>query len=155
MKKMRLYLSLLTGILAGCTQIESELPSGPNTIAGRAKLMTGQYTRSCEDVTIVLATEATSRKIEPFLGSPQNGFVREMYFREIENDPDYARFSRKADCGSDGNFLFRDLPAGTYYIVARVTWLLGHAHHGGFLLRKADVSKSIDGVLVMDSRPGA
>lgn len=153
--KKQLYLPLLTVILAGCAQFQSELPLGSNRIEGRAALTTGQYTKSCEDVTVVLATEATSRKIEPFLGLPRNGFVREPFFREIENDPDYARFSRKADCGSDGNFLFRDLSGGTYYIVARVTWLLGHAHHGGFLLRKVDVSKSIDGILMMDSRPGA
>jgi hypothetical protein len=153
--KKRHYLTLLTVILARCAQIHSELPPGPNRIVGRAALTTGQYTQPCEDVTIVLATKATSRKIEPFLGLPRNGFVREPFFREMENDPDYARVSRNVGCGADGAFQFRDLPGGTYYIVARATWLLGHAHHGGFLLRKIDVSKSIDGLLVMDSRPDA
>jgi hypothetical protein len=138
---------ILTGVLAlgGCVPFGQDTESGNISLEGRAVLISGSYTRTCEDITLARATDDTSKKISALSQAP-DGFVSALNFRAVEVDNDFARVSRTAECDSDGHFQFSNLPAGHYFLVARITGLLGHAHRGGFLIRRIDIAGAVQGI---------
>lgn len=131
--------------LGGCAPVGQDSESGNNSLEGHATLMRGSHARACDDVALVRVNDATSRMISALPSRP-DGFVRALDFRAIEVDPEYARVSRSAPCDRDGHFLLVGLPAGRYYLVARLTWLLGHTLQGGFLIRPVDVFGAVQGI---------
>jgi hypothetical protein len=41
-------------------------------------------------------------------------------------------------CAADGGFSFRGVPGGKYHLIARITWAMCWAHHGGYVVRNID-----------------
>jgi hypothetical protein len=72
------------------------------------------------------------------------------YFREIANnvlsgktsqiepirDPAYASIIKKSQCDGQGNFTFRDLPNGSFFLLTQVKWSVGYEAQGGALMKE-------------------
>lgn len=43
-------------------------------------------------------------------------------FANVQNDPNYAAFTRKTKAESNGRFVFEDVAAGEYFVATTVTW---------------------------------
>ena len=59
----------------------------------------------------------------------------------IPDEPDFYKSLKKTVCNADGDFEFEDLPAGDYYIIAKVTWDIGKVFdEGGTLMKKVSIA---------------
>lgn len=54
-------------------------------------------------------------------------------------DPRYKLLLRKSRCDAQGNFAFRDLPAGDWFVVTDDFWTAGGNRQGSGLLRRVTV----------------
>ncbi|MDN5927426.1 MAG: hypothetical protein L0I29_10165 [Hyphomicrobiales bacterium] len=67
-------------------------------------------------------------------------------------DPRLNAVTRHTVCGTGGNFTFRNLPRGRWYVFTRVRWSAGDAGMtGGDLIGEADTSAGT-GRIVLDDR---
>lgn len=53
----------------------------------------------------------------------------------------FSTLKRTTTCDAAGNFRFRQLPAGSYLLVARVVWTVGSSRQGGFLMDTVTVDE--------------
>jgi hypothetical protein len=125
---------------------------GPNSVAGHAALIMNDYARGCEEVALVPSNGATSKILSGLLNPARGNFVGEVQFWEAERNPDYERLSRHVDCDANGKFHFENVPAGDYYLVAQITWLIRLAHRGGFVIQPISVSGPMTGLEILASR---
>jgi hypothetical protein len=146
MKVCMPHLLASMALLGGCAYRVDDLPKGINTLAGHAVLIMGGYSRGCEEVALVSANDQTSKILSDALKPDHGGFVGEVAFREIEEKVGYQKSARHVGCDEKGNFHFEDIPAGDYYLVARITWLVRLAHRGGFIIRSIPVSGPMTGI---------
>ncbi len=56
-------------------------------------------------------------------------------------DPRYKALLRQSRCDARGNFAFRDLPAGDWYVVTGDFWTVGGNQKRDGLLRRVTVSE--------------
>jgi hypothetical protein len=67
-------------------------------------------------------------------------------------DPRIVAVTHRAVCDTDGNFTFRNLPRGRWYVFTRVRWSAGDAGMtGGDLIGEADTSAGAGRVVLDDS----
>jgi hypothetical protein len=152
---MRCFSGCLLSIslaLCGCSHIRTALPSGSNTVSGRASLTAGGYSRPCEEVILVSATPSLARRVESFLSNSRDGFTGAITMDPIDSDPDFERLSRTSECRDDGRFSFAGVADGRYYLIAQVTGLLKLSHRGGFIVRAIDLPSTANPVDMSVSR---
>jgi hypothetical protein len=66
-------------------------------------------------------------------------------------DPRFNAVTRRTTCDTDGNFTFKGLPRGKWYVFTRVRWSAGDAGmQGGDLIGEADTSVGSARVLLGD-----
>jgi hypothetical protein len=58
--------------------------------------------------------------------------------------PAYFTLSHKAVCDAQGNFQFKNVAAGTYYVVTRITWRVPgrYTEEGGALMQRVTVTET-------------
>lgn len=161
--KKYLWLSFTAATLASCTTIPSTPPFeptttfnasdvawsrgvGPNTVDGNALLRTrGGDVRTCagEEV-FLIADSAYARERITYLyaGALDRGF---NYSRPIADGPlAYKESHRRTTCDAQGDFSFRDIPDGTYYVTTRVVWeapgQYALSSQGGALMHRVELT---------------
>lgn len=121
---------------------------GPNTITGIARVSTGGKPRTCASLPVRLAPDSdyTRKRIAGLYGDDDEGFVdaRSAQRLRAQQDVDkrYEISLKTAVCDASGNFAFRNLPDGTYYVLAPVVWKnkLGEVAEGGFYMQRVTVT---------------
>ncbi|MBL3571810.1 hypothetical protein JMJ94_20355 [Rhodovulum visakhapatnamense] len=116
------------------------LASGSAQIDGQAFFRQkggGVVTCAGEQVALAPATPYQQERIQIIYGSVEGG-ARTTAFGNVppEIDSRAEAMSRKSVCDADGNFTFRGLAAGDYYVVTRAVWSIGGAPQGGLLSKR-------------------
>jgi len=69
---------------------------------------------------------------------PANAYTEELVTRRYYNrvklkpaDPQYAKYVRRTHPDDDGHFIFRNLPAGSYYVSAHLHWSVPSTYTDG------------------------
>lgn len=127
--------------------------AGNNTITGSAVLRTvGGEVRSCGgfEVDLIPAVQYSAERMAHLYGNAQRGYqpVPTLFQSTVTfaNDPiDYQLVGRKSACDAQGNFEFRDLPDGGYFVVVPIVWSVPTGAYssepqGGRLMRRVDVA---------------
>lgn len=118
---------------------------GSGSIYGQALLLIhAGDVRTCAGLLALLRPKsnyADERNLAVF-GSTEHGFFSSSsrQVRFSSDDPAYEQFSKSATCDAQGNFVFRDLPAGQYYVVAPVVWQADGSNSGGLLMQAVSLS---------------
>ena len=91
-------------------------------LAGHATLITGGYSRGCEDVILLPVTPEVDQRFTQFGNLDNDHFIGEFAFRSAIVGQEIQRLRREVECAGDGAFLFPNVPSGEYLLIARVTW---------------------------------
>ena len=113
------------------------LKKGKGVIKGRAFLITdhGRITCKNQEVKLIPVSEYSKERMLWLYKSTEEGF-RRIEEGMIKFTPDrsiYYSLLKVTRCDKNGNFLFKDLPEGEYFIVADVVL---NSPSGGSLFRK-------------------
>ncbi len=98
-------------------------------------------------------------------GSPVYLMPSTPFFREAVNllrvgknpqigqklDPAYNAVLKQSQCDAQGNFLFTNLPPGSWFVVTEVKWIVGYNQQGGGLLREVSTNNNEIQVLLTDN----
>ncbi len=92
---------------------------------------------------------ATERFNHLYAGAPQVGAIKIASVYSQRNraqfTPDsnlYQQYMHKTACDAQGNFEFKNVKHGPYYITVGVTWQAGNAHQGGVLSTQVNISSN-------------
>jgi len=122
---------------------------GRNIIAGAATLGTESgKVRTCASLPVRLAPDSdyTRARIARLYGDDDEAFVDARSARRLREraqvDKQYERSLKSSVCDAQGRFAFRNLPDGTYYVLAPVVWKnkLGEVANGGFFMQRVTVA---------------
>lgn len=124
--------------------------AGPNAIAGVAQLETGDgKLKTCASLPVRLAPDSTytRKRVELLYGDTDSGFVDAQEAHRVRAKPGatatkaYERSLKAAVCDQQGRFAFRNLPDGTYYVMAPVVWRnkQGEVKEGGFFMQRITI----------------
>ena len=141
----RLILLGLFGASA-CSEVPQSTQVGPNSLAGHATLISGGYSRVCEDVVLLPVTTEIDQRSAPFGDLTDGQFIGEHTLRPAIVDHEIQSLRRQAECARDGAFLFKEVPVGQYLLIARVTWSVRWARHGGYLVRKIIAAENMNDI---------
>ncbi len=114
------------------------LKKGKGVIKGRAFLITGHGRINCknQEVKLIPASEYAKERMLWLYKSTQEGFRRidEGTIKFIPERSIYYSLLKITRCDQNGNFLFKDLPEGEYFIIADIVL---NSPLEGSLFRKA------------------
>lgn len=134
---------------------------GRNTIFGVARLTAnGGKPRTCASLQVRLAPDSdyVRTRIERLYGDNDEGFVDARSAQRLRTqqnvDRSYESALKTAVCDPNGNFAFRNLPDGTYYVLAPVVWKnkLGEVAEGGFYMQRVTVAGGETRTVTLASR---
>jgi hypothetical protein len=146
---LRIWLLFAVGsFMSACTTyaLPSDSPNlahGNNTVIGSARLIYSahDFIRDCDgqDVYLIPARPDVVSRMTQAFGSPDNSFVSGRMQDEFLDKSD-RDVSRRAECSDGGKFRFADVPDGSYYVFARIMWLIGHGQNAGNLAAVINVA---------------
>lgn len=119
--------------------------SGPASISGQAFVRQrggGIVTCAGEAVDLVPAGQFATERITQIYGSSQGGFINALQGVSQANvPPEYLSMVRRATCDAQGNFEFRGVANGSYYILTSVLWTVGNQiiPEGGGLSQRVEI----------------
>jgi hypothetical protein len=136
---------------------------GANTIVGTAKLKAGDgVTRSCASLSVRLAPDSdyTRYRVERLYGDADTAYVSATEAKRVRAQtgadvtPAYEKSLKAAKCDANGHFTFKNLPDGTYYVMAPVVWRgkVGEVSEGGFFMQRVTVEGGETARLAMNIR---
>ncbi len=114
------------------------LKKGDGVIKGKVYIDSdnGRITCKNQEVKLIPVSEYSKERMLWLYKSTEEGF-RKVEEGEIKFIPDrsiYYSLMKITKCDENGNFLFKDLPEGEYFIVVNVIW---NSPTNGSLFRKA------------------
>jgi len=116
---------------------------GTGEIKGEAFLRQnggGVVTCAGREVTLVPSTAYSDERFLFLFKNNEKGYSP-VYRRVISvPNPEYASFTRKTRCDSQGKFKFTGLQSGNYYVAGDVIWVIGGLSQGGSLMQKVNVN---------------
>lgn len=120
---------------------------GSSKLEGQAFFQTrGGQPRTCAGtkVSIYPVTQYAKERIVAIYGNDNKGFNSAFSGKKVkfsDTDPQYLEHSRSAVCDAQGNFEFDSLSAGSYYVIASITWIVDNAFitEGGALMEKVSL----------------
>ncbi len=124
--------------------------NGSNIIQGNALLRTviGEV-RTCAgyEARITTVTPYSTERVRIIYGTESQGY-RDAYGANLEFDPKNDHYDavagRRTTCDSAGNFEFRNVADGEYFIITQVIWQIPGQYvattQGGVLMMKVSVS---------------
>jgi hypothetical protein len=135
---------------------------GDNTIIGTAQLRAGDgVSRSCAALSVRLAPDSsyTRDRVERLYGDAESSFVTATEAKEARAQAGadagkaYEKSLKAARCDAQGRFAFKNLPDGTYYVMAPVVWRgkLGEVSEGGFFMQRVTVEGGETARLAMNA----
>lgn len=106
-------------------EFEWSAANGPNIIEGEAVWRHGHQAFSCAGQSVGLTPETpyTRKRMVELYGSDEAAIrtVAEVRARSaVAPTRDYRAYVRSTECDSRGRFVFRDLPDGGWFVIARV-----------------------------------
>jgi len=136
---------------------------GSNSIVGTAQLKTGEgTTRSCASLSVRLAPDSdyTRERVERLYGDDDAAYVSAIEAKRVRAEagasvvPAYEKSLKAATCDAKGRFTFKNLPDGTYYVMAPVVWRgkIGEVSEGGFFMQRVTVEGGETARLAMNMR---
>ena len=136
---------------------------GANTIVGTAQLKAGDgVTRSCASLSVRLAPDSsyTRERVELLYGDADAAYVSATEAKRARAQPganvkaSYEKSLKAATCDAKGRFTFKNLPDGTYYVMAPVVWRgkIGEVSEGGFFMQRVTVEGGETARLAMNTR---
>jgi len=159
---MKVYFLTTALLVTGCATVPAtEVPisatfaksdvawfggTGTGKIEGSAFLRTkGGAVKTCAgyDVQILPYSSYAAERMNFIYGSQTSGHLigPRRAWKFIPDEPDFYKSLKKTVCNADGDFEFEDLPAGDYYIIAKVTWDIGKVFdEGGTLMKKVSIA---------------
>lgn len=136
---------------------------GANTIVGTAQLKSGDgVMRSCASLSVRLAPDSdyTRDRVERLYGDADAAYVSAAEAKRVRAQPGagvtpaYEKALKAATCDAKGRFTFKNLPDGTYYVMAPVVWRgkIGEVSEGGFFMQRVTVEGGETARLAMNTR---
>ncbi len=125
---------------------------GPNAIAGiaRVEAENGKL-RTCASLPVRLAPDSsyTRERVERLYGDSDAAFVDAERAQRVRAQPGasvtkaYEKSLKASVCDANGRFVFKNLPDGTYYVMAPVVWRnkIGEVTEGGFFMQRITVRR--------------
>jgi hypothetical protein len=119
---------------------------GTGSITGQAFFQTrGGQPRTCAglEVSLIPQSPYADERIEAIYGDTVKGY-RPAWRGRIHFAPDHTTYHDtmiEAVCDAQGNFSFEDLPAGTYYVITRLTWQVDYSVQGGSLMQRVELNE--------------
>jgi hypothetical protein len=128
-------------------QFEWSTKPGDNAIEGEAMVRTrGGDVKTCAGlaVSVLPVTAYTDLYASRAFRSTQAGiYVPPLFGKPVNLAPEASPFVRAKRCNSQGQFSFKGLPDGTYYVVAKVTWeaptRYGLVTQGGDVMQRVEL----------------
>ena len=117
----------------------SLLADGKNTINGNAFMrQNGGGVVTCAGATVALipATEYAAERITAIYGNSFEGISRKNVIFKPE-PIGYEKFRKTTTCDSLGNFQFESVADGEFFVITRVTWMVGNYNPQGALMMKS------------------
>lgn len=135
---------------------------GSNAIVGTAQLKAGNgITRSCASLSVRLAPDSdyTRDRVERLYGDADSAYVSAAEAKSVREQPGakvapaYEKSLKAATCDAKGRFTFKNLPDGTYYVMAPVVWRgkIGEVSEGGFFMQRVTVEGGETARLAMNA----
>ena len=115
---------------------------GDNTISGQAFLRQnggGVVTCASSEVFIFPVNEYSNQIMSEMFGSTDKGYS--IGVSSIDYDANYVKYKRVSVCDAQGNFVFKNIADGEYYLSTDVRWVIGNSRQGGYLFEKVSVNK--------------
>lgn len=148
-----LFLLLLTGCFATTYEVNSSFDikaasyvnqKGNSLITGQAFLNQkggGVVTCAGKNVSLTPVTEFASERMMILYKNLERGYLNYTAASMIKISPEapseYYSTTRQARCDAQGNFKFKNLPAGKeFYITTTVMWGVDYIPEGGYLMLK-------------------
>ncbi len=116
------------------SEAEFILTDGTATIDGQSFLRQsggGVVTCAGSPVTLLPKTKYSDERVQHLYGNMLSGIHYGLFPKFVPNSSDYYRLTRTAQCDAQGNFEFSNVPAGKFYIGARVEWVIAEVQQGG------------------------
>jgi hypothetical protein len=135
---------------------------GANAIVGTAQLKADDgATRSCASLSVRLAPDSsyTRERVELLYGDADAAYVSATEAKRVRAQPGadvkaaYEKSLKAATCDAKGRFTFKNLPDGTYYVMAPVVWRgkIGEVSEGGFFMQRVTVEGGETARLAMNA----
>lgn len=156
MRKLIIFAACV--FLAGCMgrTIETTVPFNPDEVAyinrsGAAEIEGqaffrqrggGVVTCAGEEVLLIPAGEYATQRMSQIYGNVQGGSISAMQGASQENaDPRYLSMVRKSVCDAEGDFEFKNVANGDYYVATKVLWTVGDSFipEGGALTQRVSI----------------
>ena len=148
-----LFFVLLTGCFTTTYDVKSSFDikaasyvnqKGNSLIEGQAFLNQkggGVVTCAGKNVSLLPVTEFASERMMILYKNIERGYLNYTAATMIqispEAPPEYYSTGRQARCDAQGNFKFKNLPAGKeFYITTTVMWEVDYIPEGGYLMLK-------------------
>lgn len=133
---------LTTAVEFNPSEIAWAAGEGPNTVEGNAVLrLAAGETKPCIYPTSLVPDSAYSRsRLMILYGNVEQ--AQRSYDRRgfVETPKEFLNSARHEQCDGAGNFTFRRVPNGRWYVIARVLWGQAAALQGTFMMRRVDVA---------------
>lgn len=113
---------------------------GTATVTGEAFSRDGTEVVTCAGIAVKLlpVTKFSEERMFHIYKSKTEGFLSVIdqrnprkYFELRPNPPEYLDYILETICNSRGEFTFKNVPAGKYYLMTRVVWPLGGGNFAG------------------------
>lgn len=158
MKKV-LFPLVLSSLLTACTlpsfepvritssynaQQAQKMLTGTSTITGSAFMRQnggGVVTCAGQTVTLIPATAYATERMTGVFGQNLSEVHNSYSMPKIEPDlPEFKKNVRTETCDAQGNFEFKNVGAGEFYVHAIVIWHVGYHEQGGRMVAKVSVA---------------
>jgi hypothetical protein len=119
--------------------------SGSAEISGQAFLRQnggGVVTCAGQVVQLIPAGKFARERFAGIYGNEMGGKISVLQSASQEGlDPQYLTLTKNESCDAEGDFVFSNVAAGSYYVVTTVTWTVGNQiiPEGGALAKLVDV----------------
>ena len=157
MKKAWLLICFALAACGGKQQITTTVPydaqkaayinkRGKADITGQAFLMRRDgmvVTCAGQDVDLFPAVEYATQRMVGIYGSNERGYRSAITANwNRADDEQYYKMNRSSKCDAEGDFSFKNVADGDYYVVAPVLWQISdYYNEGGYLMQKVSISR--------------
>ena len=103
--------------------------SGPATISGQGFFRQrggGVVTCAGEEVNLIPAGQYAKEFITKSFRNVNGGVIPVIMAPQVQHSPEFSKFQRKTQCDAQGNFEFKNVANGEYYVATKVLWQVGN-----------------------------
>jgi hypothetical protein len=126
---------------------------GANTIKGNASMRQpggGVVTCAGQAVHLIPATAYAKQRMLALYSSTERGVTpARRSYKFVPDPPEYYALVRTTKCDSKGNFVFRRVSDGEFFIAVLVSWRVGDSPQGGQLMHRVSVRNRQTSSVVM------